>query len=190
MDELRQEFIAQAVAWAPTVGVALALLVLFAVLARLARFAVLRVVRRRRGHLPLAELLASIAHVSLSALGIITALGTLGVNIMGIVAGLGLTGFALGFALKDSIANVLAGVMVLLYRPFEPGDRIEIAGLSGRVAHVDLRYTELDNERERILVPNARMLTDPVVTSNSPRQQRNHDVRVSSSSRSSLPGRR
>jgi small-conductance mechanosensitive channel len=50
------------------------------------------------------------AHVGLVLLGFVTALGTLGVNILGIVAGLGMTGFALGFALKDSIANLLAGV--------------------------------------------------------------------------------
>ena len=162
MDDVRREFVAQAVAWAPTIGVAIGLLVFFAVLARVAHFAVLRVVRRRRAHIALGELLASVAHVSLNALGIITALGTLGVNITGIVAGLGLTGFALGFALKDSISNLLAGVMILLYRPFEVGDRIDVSGLSGTVVHVDLRYTELDNERERILVPNSKMLTDPI----------------------------
>ena len=162
MDDVRREFVAQAVAWAPTIGVAIGLLVFFAVLARLAHFAVLRVVRRRRAHIALGELLASVAHVSLNALGVITALGTLGVNITGIVAGLGLTGFALGFALKDSIANLLAGVMILLYRPFEVGDRIDVSGLAGTVVHVDLRYTELDSERERILVPNSKMLTDPI----------------------------
>jgi small-conductance mechanosensitive channel len=162
LDELRQEFLRQAVAWAPSVGVALGLLVFFSLLARLAHFAVVRLVRRRRAHVALGELLASVAHVSLNALGIITALGTLGVNITGIVAGLGLTGFALGFALKDSISNLLAGVMILLYRPFEVGDRIDVSGLAGTVVHVDLRYTELDNERERILVPNSKMLTDPI----------------------------
>lgn len=170
MEELRQEFIAQALVWAPTIGVALGLLVFFAVLARLAHFGVLRLVRRRQGHMPLAELLGSIAHVSLIGLGVITALGTLGVNIMGIVAGLGLTGFALGFALKDSISNLLAGVMILLYRPFEVGDRIDVAGLAGRVVHVDLRYTELDNERERVLVPNSKMLTDPIRVAKPPSQ--------------------
>lgn len=162
MDELRQEFIAQALVWAPTVGVALGLLVFFGVLARLAHFTVLRVVRRRQAHVALGELLARIAYLTLTALGIVTALGTLGVNIMGIVAGLGLTGFALGFALKDAISNVLAGVMILLYRPFEVGDRIDVSGLAGTVVHVDLRYTELENERERILVPNGKMLTDPI----------------------------
>jgi small-conductance mechanosensitive channel len=168
LDDVRREFVAQAVAWAPTIGVAIGLLVFFAVLARLAHFAVLRVVRRRRAHIALGELLASVAHVSLNALGVITALGTLGVNITGIVAGLGLTGFALGFALKDSIANLLAGVMILLYRPFEVGDRIDVSGLSGTVVHVDLRYTELDNERERVLVPNSKMLTDPIRVAKSP----------------------
>jgi small-conductance mechanosensitive channel len=162
LDELRNEFASQALVWLPSVGVAIGLLVFFGLLARVAHFAVLRVVRRKKAHVALGELLASLARVSLTTLGVITALGTLGVNIQGIVAGLGLTGFALGFALKDSISNVLAGMMILLYRPFEVGDRIDIGGLAGRVVHVDLRYTELDNEKERVLVPNAKMLTDPI----------------------------
>jgi small-conductance mechanosensitive channel len=52
--------------------------------------------------------------------------------------------------------------MILIYRPFEPGDRIECAGFIGRVTHVDLRYTELDAERERVLIPNSKLLTDPI----------------------------
>jgi small-conductance mechanosensitive channel len=162
VEQLREEFLRQAVVWAPTVATALGLFVFFGILARFAHFGVLRVVRRRRAHLALGELLASITHVTLLGLGIVTALGTLGVNIQGLVAGLGLTGFALGFALKDSISNVLAGVLILLYRPFEVGDRIDMGGLAGRVTHVDLRYTELENDQERILVPNSKMLTDPI----------------------------
>ena len=146
----------------PTVAVAFSVLLLFLVLSRFAHFGVLRIVQRTRAHGPLGELLASIARVGLLILGLVTALGTLGVNILGIVAGLGLTGFALGFALKDSIANLLAGVLILLYRPFEVGDRIDVGGLAGRVTHVDLRYTELDSENERVLVPNAKLLTDPI----------------------------
>ena len=165
MEELQREAVAQAVLWVPTLFVALALLIFFLILSRLAHFGVLRIVQRTRAHGPLGELLASVARVGLIVLGVITALGTLGVNIMGIVAGLGLTGFALGFALKDSIANLLAGVLILLYRPFEVGDRIDIGGLSGRVTHVDLRYTELDAEKERVLVPNSKMLTDPIKVS-------------------------
>ena len=165
MEELQREAVAQAVLWLPTLFVALALLIFFLILSRLAHFGVLRIVQRTRAHGPLGELLASVARVGLVILGVITALGTLGVNIMCIVAGLGLTGFALGFALKDSIANLLAGVLILLYRPFEVGDRIDVGGLAGRVTHVDLRYTELDADKERVLVPNSKMLTDPIKVS-------------------------
>jgi len=162
VEELRREALAQAIVWVPTVAVAFSVLLLFLVLSRAAHFGVLRIVERTRAHGPLGQLLASIARVGLLILGLVTALGTLGVNILGIVAGLGLTGFALGFALKDSIANLLAGVLILIYRPFEVSDRIDVGGLTGRVAHVDLRYTELDAESERVLVPNAKLLTDPI----------------------------
>ena len=168
MEELRREALSQAIVWLPTFLVALGLLILFLVLSRAAHFGVLRIVQRTRAHGPLGELLASVARISLIVLGLITALGTLGVNIMGIVAGLGLTGFALGFALKDSISNLLAGVMILLYRPFEVGDRIDVGGLGGRVTHVNLRYTELESESERVLVPNSKMLTDPIRVAKAP----------------------
>jgi len=168
VEELRREALSQAIVWLPTFLVALGLLILFLVLSRAAHFGVLRIVQRTRAHGPLGELLASVARISLIVLGLITALGTLGVNIMGIVAGLGLTGFALGFALKDSISNLLAGVMILLYRPFEVGDRIDVGGLGGRVTHVNLRYTELESESERVLVPNSKMLTDPIRVAKAP----------------------
>ena len=162
MESLRQEFAAQVIVWVPAIFVALGLLLFFFVLARLTHFAVLRIVARTRAHGPLGVLLASVARITLMILGLVTALGTLGVNITGIVAGLGLTGFALGFALKDSIANLLAGVLILLYRPFDIGDRIDVGGLAGHVVNIDLRYTELDNPSERVLVPNSKLLTDPI----------------------------
>ncbi|HWI37337.1 MAG TPA: mechanosensitive ion channel domain-containing protein [Burkholderiales bacterium] len=162
MEELSREAWSQAVLWVPTVFVALGLILLFSILSRAAHFAVLRVVQRTRAHGPLGELLASVARISLLVLGLITALGTLGVNIMGIVAGLGLTGFALGFALKDSIANLLAGVLILLYRPFDVGDHIDVSGFAGKVITVNLRYTELDAGSQLVLVPNSKLLTDPI----------------------------
>jgi small conductance mechanosensitive channel len=159
---MKQQFFDQALVWAPTIAVAIAIFVASWVLARLSHAGVHRVAARTHMHASLAFLLARLARVGILLLGAVTALGTLGVNISGIVAGLGLTGFALGFALRDSIANLLAGVMILIYRPFEPGDRIECAGFVGRVMHVDLRYTELDAEKERVLIPNSKLLTDPI----------------------------
>ena len=81
------------------------------------------------------------------------------VDVTALVAGLGLTGFALGFALKDLISNLLAGVLLLLYRPFQRGDHIDVAGFSGFVREIDLRYTTLEEEEKIYLVPNSLLLS-------------------------------
>jgi small-conductance mechanosensitive channel len=96
-------------------------------------------------------------------MGVITALGTAGVNVSALVAGLGLTGFALGFALRDALSNLLAGILILIYRPFKRHDRISVAGFEGIVIETDLRYTTLQGEDKRILIPNATLFTHSIV---------------------------
>jgi small-conductance mechanosensitive channel len=94
--------------------------------------------------------------------GIITALGTARVNVSALVASLGLTGFALGFALKDALSNTLAGVLILIYKPFRRGDHIITSGFEGTVEQIDLRYTTLGSSGDKILIPNSTMFTNPV----------------------------
>jgi small-conductance mechanosensitive channel len=109
------------------------------------------------------NLLGTVARWSILGFGIVTALGTLGVDITGLIAGLGLTGFALGFALKDIISSTVAGVLILLNRPFVAGDRIKVAGVEGTVASIELRYTAIaDPAGQRHLVPNAKVLSEVV----------------------------
>ncbi|MGQ0645907.1 MAG: mechanosensitive ion channel family protein [Elusimicrobiota bacterium] len=110
-------------------------------------------------------LAARSAGIGIKILGVVSGLGTAGVNVSALVAGLGLTGFALGFALKDAISNLLAGCMILVYRPFRRGDRIAVTGLEGRVSNVDLRYTSLDAEGKRFLIPNALLLNNAITVS-------------------------
>jgi small-conductance mechanosensitive channel len=69
----------------------------------------------------------------------------------------------LGFALKDIIANWVAGILVLFYRPFRRGDRIETGGSVGRVEAVNLRYTVLRaDDGARLLVPNSTLFTNSI----------------------------
>ena len=77
-------------------------------------------------------LVGQVARVALLVLGVVTALGTFGVNVSALVTGLGLTGFAMGFAFRDALSNVLAGAMILFYRPFRRGDHITVAGAKER----------------------------------------------------------
>lgn len=79
------------------------------------------------------------------------------------VGGLGLTGFALGFALRDAVSNLIAGLLILLYQPFGHGDKIKVGGNSGTVIDINFRYTVLRTDDGTIVhVPNGTMFSNPV----------------------------
>lgn len=105
---------------------------------------------------------AQVARIGVRIFGGVTALGTLGVDVSALVAGLGLTGFALGFALKDALSNLLAGAMILFYRPFRRGSRISVGGFEGTVTQIDLRYTRLRGKEQDYLLPNSTLLTNAI----------------------------
>lgn len=108
------------------------------------------------------NLMGKLAQGTLILLGLIMALGKMGINITALIAGLGLTGFALGFALKDVLSNVLAGLLIFIYRPFQPNDRISVTGLKGIVIEIDLRYTTLLAEGKKILIPNSTLFINAI----------------------------
>ena len=108
------------------------------------------------------SLLAQTANITIVIFGVVTALGTLGINVSALVAGLGLTGFALGFATKDTISNILAGVLILIYHPFKLHDSIKVSSYEGKVIAIDLRYTTLENQESLVLIPNSKLFTDPI----------------------------
>lgn len=163
MENLAQYFLDEATLWVPkVVGVAV-IIVVFFILSKIIKRIITSAAERLRFDRDLASLLARTSSITLTIFGLVTALGTLGINVSALVAGLGLTGFALGFALKDSISNLLSGILILLYRPFRIGNRIKVSSYQGKVISVDLRYTQLDSEGDRVLIPNSKLFTDPVV---------------------------
>ena len=149
--------------WVPRViGVAI-IVVVFLILSKIIKRIITSAAVRLKFDKNLASLLARASSITLIIFGLVTALGTLGINVSALVAGLGLTGFALGFALKDSISNLLSGVLILLYRPFKTGSHIKVSGYQGTVISIDLRYTQLDSEGDKVLIPNSKLFTDPVI---------------------------
>ncbi|HLJ47579.1 MAG TPA: mechanosensitive ion channel domain-containing protein [Bryobacteraceae bacterium] len=142
---------------------------LFWIVAAVTTRMILRFVGRgENAHGELLVLIGRTAKVSLLVFGALTALGTAGINVSALVAGLGLTGFALGFAFRDVLSNVLAGFLILLYRPFGHGDVVSVTGLEGTVLHIDLRYTSLDAAGKTILIPNSNLFTNPIVVAKKP----------------------
>lgn len=148
--------------WGPRAAGFLMTLLLFYILVKLARKAIVETTRKFNLDDHLSLLMIRTSRIALIILGLITALGTLGINVSALVAGLGLTGFALGFAMKDTISNLLSGILILLYQPFKLGDTIEVSGFSGKVTTIDLRYTRLSAEQQTILIPNSKLFTDPI----------------------------
>ncbi len=111
----------------------------------------------------LAEFLGRVVKVAALILGAITALSEMGIDVGALVAGLGLTGFAFGFAFKDIISNVLSGVLIIIYKPFQVGDQIKIKAYDGNVVSIDLRYTVLNREGKLLYIPNALLFTDAII---------------------------
>ena len=111
------------------------------------------------------NLLAKAGRIVLIVVGGIAGFGTIGIDVSALVAGLGLTGFALGFALRDALSNLLAGIMIMIYQPFTRNDSIEVSGLKGKVVEIDSRYTSLDSDGARILIPNSTLFKNPITVS-------------------------
>lgn len=162
MESVIQTLFDEMALWLPNLGIAVVLLLTFYLLSRVVKGVIGRAAVRFYLDAHLTSLFARSSGIVIMAFGVVTALGTLGINVSALVAGLGLTGFALGFALKDTISNFLSGILILLYRPFKVGERIKIAGFDGTVIAIDLRYTELDSEGDRVLIPNSKLFTDPI----------------------------
>lgn len=166
MDNLIEKLLTETTLWMPRLAGVIAIIVLFYILSKILKVAILKASTRLEIDIHLSSLFARTSGITLMIFGFVTALGTLGINISALVAGLGLTGFALGFALKDTISNLLSGVLILLYRPFTIGDAIKIAGFEGEVISIDLRYTELNSQENKILIPNSKLFTDPITVIN------------------------
>lgn len=108
------------------------------------------------------RLLGRIVKFCIVAMAVIMAIKVLGFDILPLIAGLGLTGIGLALAFKDLLTSTVAGVVILLSRPFHEGDHISVAGFEGTVLDIDLRYTRLQGEGKEFLVPNSTVMTSPV----------------------------
>ena len=138
----------------------------------LASLVVRKIVERLAGvqqlNADLVRFFGRMASTAVLTIGVVSALGTTGIDVSALVAGLGLTGFALGFALKDVVSNLMAGVLILIYRPFQHDDRIRVSAFEGRVEQIDLRYTTLDAGAQRICVPNSMLFTNAITVERMP----------------------
>ena len=116
------------------------------------------------------DLLNRFAGVIIYVVAVILALDLLGINVMPFVAGAGVLGLAIGFAAKDTLSNLIAGVLLIIDRPFEIGDRIEVwtapAGSAtwGDVIDIGIRATKIKTtDNIVIIIPNNEIMKRDII---------------------------
>lgn len=104
----------------------------------------------------LQRMVVSAARGTIIAVGLLIALSQIGISLGPLLAGLGIAGFVIGFALQDSLSNFASGMMILLYRPFDVGDLVEVGGgVFGTVSAMSLvNTTVLTVDNQTLVVPN------------------------------------
>ena len=115
---------------------------------------------------PVLPLLVRVSRVVLGAAGLASLLSHFGVDITVFVTALGLGGFAVSLAARDTIADFISGLIILVDRPFRIGDRIEIQGVGtwGDVVDIGLRTTKIRTRDNRmVIVPNSVLSANQVV---------------------------
>ena len=111
----------------------------------------------------LQEFFVSMAYKAVMFIGLLIILSQLGVEIGPALAGLGVAGFIVGFALQETLANFASGLMILVYRPFDVGDVVEVAGITGKVKLMSLVSTTIVTfDNQRLVVPNTKIWGDVI----------------------------
>jgi small conductance mechanosensitive channel len=130
-----------------------------------------------RSHVRLSQLLGrmivSITRGVIIVIGVLMALSQVGISLGPLLAGLGIAGFVVGFALQDTLSNFASGMMILFYRPFDVGDVVEAGGVFGKVGHMSLvNTTILTFDNQTLIIPNSKIWGDVIKNLNSQRVRR------------------
>jgi len=124
----------------PAVMASVAIFILFWISGIFTQFLITRLANKRGLNPELLKLIGRTAKIGLIIFGFVTA----------------------GFALKDVVSNLIAGSMILLHRPFKVHDIIGVAGHEGKVINIDLRYTTIEADGKKVLIPNSTLFTKEI----------------------------
>ena len=111
----------------------------------------------------LRRMIVAIAVNTVIMLGILIGLSQVGISLGPLLAGLGVVGFVIGFALQDLLANFASGLMILAYSPFDVGDVIDAGGVFGKVSKMSLVNTTIMTfDNQTIIIPNNKIWGDVI----------------------------
>ena len=115
----------------------------------------------------LVSFLTNMSYYALIVLVVVAAAGRLGINTASFLTVIGAAGLAVGLALKDSLSNFAAGVMLVLFRPFTIGDVVSTAGITAKVEKITIFNTLFCSpDNQLIIVPNSKIISDIITNIN------------------------
>ncbi len=108
-------------------------------------------------------MLVSLSFGVVLTIGLIIALSTIGISLVPMLAGLGVAGIVVGFALQDTLANFASGWMILIYRPYDVDDHVIAGGVEGIVKRMNLVSTTIATfDNQRLVIPNSKIWGDVI----------------------------
>lgn len=155
-----------AIKMVPNLAVAILVIIVFFLLARLIKMLVFRFVLKVSNTTALSGLIANLISVIVTLLGLFVALDVLKLEkaVTSLLAGAGIIGLALGFAFQDLTANFISGIFITFRRPFEVGHQIETNGFAGTVEEISLRSTLLRTlDGLHVIIPNKEIFQKPII---------------------------
>ncbi|MBN2386586.1 MAG: mechanosensitive ion channel family protein [Anaerolineales bacterium] len=163
MENWFRDLLDNVAAWLPNILIALLILVGSILLARLLSTLLDRTLKRHKASPEASLLLTRTTLWAIIIIGIITALQRF-FDITAFLAGLGILGFTIGFALQNIMQNFASGIILLIQQPFNIGDAVEVSDYGGTVLVINLRTTELRTWDGRIvIIPNAEIIGNVIV---------------------------
>src|SRR5512140_2990434 len=143
--------------------IALVIFVIALYLARILSSIVRKMLDHRKIPLGVVQLFSQLTYWTVIVAGVILALQRF-FNVIPFVAGLGIVGLTVGLALQDVMKNFVAGLIILIQRPFLVGETIGVRGFDGTITTIDLRSTEMRSADGRLVIlPNADVLANPII---------------------------
>jgi small conductance mechanosensitive channel len=137
-----------------------------------------KLLEKNRVDLALVNFLSNMTYYTLVVLVVVAAAGRLGINTASFLTIIGAAGLAVGLALKDSLANFAAGVMLVLFRPFTIGDVVSAAGITAKVENITIFNTLFCTpDNQLIIVPNGKIMSD-IITNINAKETRRIDLTV------------
>jgi len=168
-----QEWLASFLQFLPKLIAALVIFILTVILANIPAKAIRRLAGKKIDNEAVLKLIKQVSHWTVVIIGTLIALEQVDFNVTGFIAGLGIAGFTIGFALQDIARNFISGLILLYRQPFQIGDFIEVSGHMGTVQMINIRDTEIKTlDGDIVIIPNNRVFENPIINMTTERLRR------------------